>query len=41
MALLVIWIDNNGRISIDEIREFVVGTGGNSLDDNKEIRIRR
>ena len=30
--------DNNGRISIDEIREFVVGTGGNSLDDNKEIQ---
>ena len=30
--------DNNGRISIDEIREFVVDTGGNALDDNKEIQ---
>ena len=30
--------DNNGRISIDEIREFVVDTGGHALDDNKEIQ---
>ncbi len=30
--------DSNGRISIDEIREFVVDTGGNALDDKKEIQ---